>query len=126
MGERADHVGCRTAGGQSHNDVVRRNFYRPQVSRALRRRILRALDGVRQRPPPPCNHRLHQPRRHTKRRRTFRRIERGQPAAGACAHVDEPAAAADGANDRVHGACDPGQLTGNRRRHRGVLAIDDA
>ena len=52
-------------------------------------------DGVGQRAPSPGDHRLHQLRRNSERRRALRRVERRQPAARARSHVDQPAAARD-------------------------------
>ncbi len=53
-------------------------------------------------------------------------IERRKPAAGAGAHVDEPAAAAQSVSDEVDGARDLRQSATHGACNFGIFAIDDA
>ena len=85
----AQHVGRGPARGDSNDHIAPRHTRSPQVARAVRRGIFRAFDRMPQRSLATGDNGAHHSGRRTECRRTFRRVENSEPAAGSRANVEK-------------------------------------
>ncbi len=124
MIERTDDVWRTAAGGNTNDDVARREFDRVEVVGTLPGRVFGAFDGRRQRRFATRDEPDHQARIGIERRRALGRIQNPEPTRSACTHVDQAAARAEFRRDQVDRRGDGIRLQRDRRRYFFILAID--
>src|SRR5579884_1247413 len=97
------HVGCRTAGGESHHDVPRAYPCASGIATSRGHGVLHSLQSAVKRPPAASEQGLYGGARNAKRRRALGSIQHSKAAAGARPCVNQTSAARQRIHDEVHG-----------------------
>ena len=122
----AKHVRRTPACCNAHDYIVARHSRAAQVARALCCGILRAFHGMPQRPFAAGDNGAHHSRRRAECRRTFRRVQDRQAAAGSGAHIEKRSAVPQRLGDGIHRPRNVRQLAPNSQRYCRVFPVQHA